>query len=157
MKTIPLSRGKFAIVDDEDYEWLMHWKWSCTAHNYAVRAEGPKCKRKFIYMHREILKTQKGIIDHVNNDKLDNRKINLRNCNKSENATNSPKPSNNTSGYKGVYWNKRASLWMASIKYKYKQIHLGYFKTSIEAARAYNDAAIKYHGEFAKLNRILED
>ena len=106
-------------------------------------------------MHREILKCPKGLfIDHINRNGLDNRKNNLRVCSKSQNMMNTLIPKNNTSGYKGVSWSKRDKKWMAYIKIKNKFNNLGYFNIKEQAALAYNDAAKKYHGEFARLNKI---
>ncbi len=93
-------------------------------------------------------------IDHVNGNKLDNRKSNLRTCTASENQHNQGLQINNTSGYKGVIWIVSRDLWRAQIKINSKQIYLGYFKNPNDAARAYNGAAIKLHGEFACLNKI---
>ena len=85
MKEIPLTRGKFALVDDEDYEWLSQWKWYCSTTGYAVRG----CKNRILYMHREIAKTKPGMLtDHINRNKLDNRKENLRFCSHRENMKN---------------------------------------------------------------------
>lgn len=98
------------------------------------------------------------IIDHINGDGLDNRKQNLRICTKSENACNRGIDRDNTSGYKGVCYisnkTKRVKRWIAQIAINKKHICIGYFHTKEEAAIAYNEAATKYHGEFAKLNII---
>lgn len=161
MKQIPLSNGDFALVDDEDFDRLMAMgKWWVDKDGYAVksatfRAENGIKKSLKILMHREILNVPIGMItDHINGNKVDNRKSNLRKCNFHENARNYPTPKNNTSGFKGVVWNKRDKKWFARITVFRKKIYLGYFDCKIKAARAYNEAAIKYHKEFAKLNII---
>lgn len=91
-------------------------------------------------------------IDHKNNVKTDNRIKNLRLANHSQNMHNHGKFKTNTSGYKGVYWHKTRKKWMAIIGLNNKLIHIGRFNTALEAAKAYDEAAIQYHGKFAKLN-----
>lgn len=152
-KMIPLTRGKFALVDDEDFDWLSQWKWHIHT-GYAARVL-PKFlgKRKVIWMHREIAKTPDGMdTDHINLNKLDNRRENLRACSHSENKRNQGPQSNNASGRRGVHFNKWDRKWQARIKANGKNIHLGSFDSADEAALAYDAAARKYFGEFANLN-----
>ena len=151
MREIPLTRGKVAIVDDEDFERLNEHKWCF--NKYATRCD----KEKSMYMHREILGiTERTIfVDHINRDRLDNRKENLRSGRCGENLANRGKPSNNVSGYKGVSRNvNKVNVWSARIVVNYKCIHIGVFDNKEEAAKAYNKAAIKYFGEFAMLNEV---
>ena len=149
MKTIALTQEKFALVDDEDFEHLNRWKW-CFANGYAVRDGG---KQMTILMHRVVNNTPDGLeTDHRNQDRLDNRKANLRNATNSQNQMNRAKSSGCSSRYKGVYWNKRDSKWMARIKINGKLTHLGYFICEIVAAAKYNEEAKKLFGEFALLN-----
>lgn len=96
----------------------------------------------------------KDMIDHINRSNNDNRWINLRECNNSKNLANREKPSNNISGYKGVYWHKNAHKWRAQAKLNYQSIHLGYFDCKHEAAIAYNKRTSELFGEFACLNEI---
>ena len=159
MKEIQLTQGKVALVDDEDFEYLNQWKWfanNMKGNFYAVRAiTVSKCKQKSISMHRLIMKPEKeNVIDHLDGNSLNNQKNNLRICTHAENMRNSKIYSNNTSGFKGVYWHKQTAKWMAYIRINNKQLHLGLFIDPKEAARAYNAAAIKHHGEFANLNKI---
>lgn len=158
-KEIPLTQGKISIADVEDYEYLNQWKWHALRDGntyYAIRAIPKDGKQTSISMHREILKTPKGMYtDHINMDGLDNRRDNLRICTRSQNQMNSEKHKNNNSGFKGVCWHIGIKKWMAQIKVDKKQICLGYFENKEEAALVYNEAAKKYHGEFAKLNNIL--
>ena len=92
------------------------------------------------------------VVDHINSDSLDNRRSNLRVCTVSQNNMNSAIGRNNKSGYKGVSWDKTNKKWRAGIKAKGKSVSLGSFNSKKDAARAYNEAAKKAYGEFAKLN-----
>lgn len=149
--------GKRALVDSEDFKHLNQWKWHVNASGgYVVRGEHINGIYKSIRMHRLIMNTPKELqVDHINGNKIDNRKINLRNCNNQQNASNIPKRTLNKSGYKGVCYfshGKRIKRWLARIKVNYKTYRLGYFLTKEQAALAYDDAAKKHFGEFAKLN-----
>lgn len=155
MKEIPLTKGKVAIVDDDMYEYLMQWKWYCSTQNRAVRTTGDGKNQKMIYMHREILKTPDGMeTDHVSMDTLDNRRENLRISTRAQNSANKKKYSTNTSGYKGVSWDKRARKWIAQITINYKNRRLGHFDNPESAAKAYMDAAKEGFGSFARGNEI---
>lgn len=157
-KLIPLSQGKSAIIDAEDFNYLNQWKWRYN-NGYAVRGvylgkiDG-KRKDKTIYMHRLVNNTPKSLItDHINMDRLDNRKANLRNCTRIQNNRNT-KSKGGTSKYKGVCWLKRDKKWIATITVDLKSIFLGLYKDEIEAALVYNEAATRYHKEFAYLNKV---
>ena len=157
MKRIKLTKGKFALVDDEDFEYLNQWKWTCVGRGYAQRKYSIKGGRKGInmYMHRDIVSIPKDkFIDHINGNGLDNRKSNLRICTLSQNNANRKKSINGTSMYKGVSWYSPYGKWCARICKNDLDIFIEYFKSEKEAALAYNEAAIKYHGEFANLNVI---
>ena len=131
MKKVKLTKGRFAIVDDEDFEWINQWKWWYTTRGYAVREE----KRKLIFMHRLINKTLLGFdTDHVNRNKLDNRKKNLRTVTRSQNFMNLNPRKNNSSGVIGVQKNKNS--WMARIKIGYVSIYLGCFLNKNDAIQA---------------------
>lgn len=156
MKQIPLTQGKYAIVDDEYYAELIKYKWY--PHHtfnlcYAVRhTKCVKGKRGLVYMHRQILNAPKGkMIDHIDRNDLNNRIANIRLCFNSQNQHNSKKQSDNTSGYKGVSWHKHRKKWIAHIR-NGKLIHLGYFCSAVEAAKAYDDKAKELFGEFANTN-----
>src|ERR671923_1500933 len=147
-KQIPLPRGLFALVDDADYEWLNQWKWSIGSNRYAYRINE---QNRGIYMHRLITNAPNGMqVDHINGNKLDNRRENLRVCTKHENMRNRGKQKNNTSGYKGVSWREKSKRYGAFIKIDGKYKMIGEYKTAEDAARAYNEFAKKYHGKFAK-------
>ena len=151
---IQLNKGIITIVDDEDFEYLNQWKWyllKSKTNYYAIRTSKPE--NKLIQLHRVVIQAKQGeIVDHVNGDKLDNRKINLRICTKAQNNQNRKTSKLNKSGYNGVSWCIRNKKWVTQIQYENKKIHIGYYIDLIDAAKAFNDAAKKYHGEFAKLN-----
>ena len=154
IRFIPLTRGKYAVVDREDYEYLSQWKWYCSTRGYARRAEYPNGKQRFIHLHRIVAFTPEEMeVDHINGDTLDNRKSNLRNCFHYQNSYNKKLSKKNTSGYKGVSWYPKYQKWVAQIAYKRKGYTLGYFERKEEAALAYNIAAKKYFGEFARINQ----
>ncbi|QAV07442.1 AP2 domain-containing protein [Bacillus vallismortis] len=110
-----------------------------------------------IRLHRWLMNpSDDQVVDHRNHDTLDNRRANLRLCSIGENNRNRKYSKHNTSEYKGVGWHKTNGRYRARIKFNGKSIHLGYFKTEIEAAEAYNKAAIKFHGEFAEINKLIQ-
>jgi len=148
MKLIKLTKGRFAKVDDDDFKLLNQWKWCVNSENFAHR----RSKNKLVTMHRFIMNPPKDMqIDHKNGDRLDNRRSNLRICTGSQNCMNR-KTIGSMSGYRGVrkWYNK----WQGRIEVEGKKINLGLFNNAVDAAEAYNQAAIKYHGEFARLNQI---
>lgn len=152
MKLIPLTKGKFANVDDEDYEWLNQWTW-CIRNGYASRTYKLSGKDYSIYMHRLIANTPLGMeTDHIDRNKLNNQRINLRKCSATENLQNSRKHKDNKSGYKGVSYHNQCGKWTARIKANGIYKHIGLFANPEEAAHAYDEAARKYYGEFARTN-----
>lgn len=152
MREIQLTQGKVALVDDEDYDLLIQYKWYFSSHGYAVY----KTRSKFFYMHRKIMGASSSqLVDHKNFNKLDNRKENLRLCNKAENQRHQRKRANKTtSKYKGVYLNKRNKNWVAQIAINGKSVNLGAYVSEEAAALAYNEAAIMHYKEFAELNNL---
>lgn len=152
MRKIKLTRGKEAIVDDDDFEYLNKFKWHYQAQGgYAFRAKQHGARQ----MHRTIVNCPGGkFVDHINGDGLDNRKSNLRICTKAQNGMNRGRQKQNKSGFKGVVWNMRLKKWIAQIGCKgiKKTMHIGVFNSPIDAAVAYDNEAKKIHGEFAKLN-----
>jgi hypothetical protein len=156
MKKIKLTQGKFAIVDDEDFEFLNQFKWYAKRDRttfYAVRNGGKRPNRVMVQMHRVIMNCPDIMaVDHLDSNGLNNQKSNLRVCTEADNHRNQKMPSNNTSGYKGVVWHESTKRFTAQICVNSKQIYLGSFGVGEEAAKAYDDAAIKYRGEFARLN-----
>jgi len=164
MKKIKLGGKLFkhTIVDDEDFEYLNQWKWTLSPQGYAVRRIHTRLgigeyAGEIIFMHRLTMDCPKNKnIDHKNGNKVDNRKDNLRLCNQSQNGANSKIRINNTTGYKGVKIDKRqpGRPYIAEITVNRKVIYLGGHSTKEEAATSYNRAAIKYFGQFARLNEI---
>jgi hypothetical protein len=154
-RRIYLGEERFALVDPPLFYQLNNYHWSFNEKRerpYAVRyAYLSKDKIKTISMHREIMNFPAGrLVDHENGDTLDNRRDNLRIATSEQNAYNKQKTKTKTSSrFIGVYYDKQKNRWIARIKYKDKRIYLGCFKDEIEA---YDAAARKYHGEFARLN-----
>jgi len=159
MKKIPLTKGKFAIVDDEDYDRLMKYKWH-ESNGYAIRVIKRKPRKngkksKSFLMHRVIMKARRGqFIDHKNIDKLDNRKENLRFCTPQQNAFNFDISRNNKTGYKGVHMQPNGT-YIAIIYVDGKARRLGLFSTAKEAGEAYDKVALKHFGEFARTNAMI--
>ena len=157
-RRIGLTDGKFAVVDEEDYYRLGNFGWCARTSfgkTYAIRfVDMPKRGAVMISMHREIMNHPKGLlVDHRNRNTLDNRKENLRLATHSQNSFNRQKTKSKTSSqYMGVSFDKRRGLWVVKINHNNKSIWLGRFNSEIDAAKAYDEAAKKYHGEFARLN-----
>lgn len=155
-KEVTLTKGKVTLVDEEDYEYINQWKWCVNGKKDSFCAVRSK-EGKTVYMSRKIMKCPKDkLVDHKNGDSLDNRRANLRICTAFQNNTNAKKSKNNTSGYKGVYWDKYNKKWVATLTLNYRQKNLGRFRIKEEAALAYNEAALKYFGEFARLNILYQ-
>jgi hypothetical protein len=149
VKRIPLTSGFYAYVDAADYEWLSQWRWRVYSGGYAGRLE----KGKLIYMHRQIMKPPKRkFVDHINGNRYDNTRANLRNITPGQNMYNTGKQPGTTSIYKGVSYDRQSGQWVAQIQFRKESLHLGRFDTEIEAARAYDRGAVELLGEFARLN-----
>ena len=155
-KTIQLTQGRVAIVNDADCEWLSQWKWSTVKGRftyYARRSIWKNGKRTYVRMHRVILNTPPGKqTDHINGDGLDNRRGNLRVCTNSQNQMNSRKRLNCSSIYKGVYWDSCTRRWRALIRHNKRLKSLGRYDTQREAAMAYDEAAQRLFEGFALPN-----
>jgi hypothetical protein len=163
---IPLTQGYVAIVDEIDAD-LAQSNWHVSAQattRYAVRNKRTPKGQRLEQMHRIILSRILGrrlkrgeYTDHINHDGFDNRRCNLRVASRSENGRNRRKPSQNTSGYKGVGWDKTYQCWTATLTVEGETIKLKNYATAEAAARAYNHLAKKYHGKFACLNIVEGD
>jgi hypothetical protein len=158
MKLIPVTRGKFAQVDDEDFDRINQWRWQLSSEGYVFRRIWKRIDdpRKTSSMHREVLRTPVGFnTDHIDHDKLNNCKSNLRTCSEHENQGNSFLRKNNTSGFKGVCFDKNRKTWFAQIRNTSTRIRMGGFSSPEEAARAYDKKALEVFGKFARLNFSL--
>lgn len=162
MKEIPLTKGRIALVDDEDYEWAMQWCWCACGKpgkEYAMRGTGNLVNgvkvQRFIYLHREILrrmgKEGHSISDHHDRNRMNNRRYNLRPSDFQKNLANASIQKRNTSGFKGVSWCKSRNKWVAQIHSREalerKKTFLGYFDDPAEAGKAYAAVAKKDYGE----------
>jgi hypothetical protein len=160
MKKIDISTKKypdsFATVDDRDYELVNELKWHaeyCNGVIYACHTFWSSGKMKKMKMHRFVMDALKiEEIDHRDGDGLNNQRCNLRICSRLDNAKNRKLDKDSMSGYKGVSWNKRLCKWQVSLRSNNIRYHLGLFTCLMKAAKAYDVAAIKHHGEFAKTN-----
>jgi hypothetical protein len=158
MKTIPLTKGRFALVDDLDYPWLSKLKWCFSSDGYAVNFYADEYgKRHRQSMHRMIMAHTRSDplphhiqVDHINRDRTDNRRCNLRYATRTENQANKDKQKNNQSGYKGVSWHK--TKWEARIKYGDKKLYLGRYDDPFTAALVYDCASCLLYTDFAGVN-----
>jgi len=158
MRILDISTKKhpnaYSLVDDEDYEKLNQQKWSCRAiANSELRYGGGRMGHKSVLLHRVIMGDPPGTVDHIDGNGLNNQKSNLRVCTLKQNLQNRRLSKNNHSGYKGVCWDKDAKLWRAQINTpSEKGGYIGLFFCLIKAAKAYDKAAKKLYGEFARVN-----
>lgn len=162
MKTIQLTQGKVALVDDEDFDRLNQFKWFAheepkgSGRFYAIRNQKTETGRKGVKMHREVLGLRQGDmdVDHWDRDTLNNRKQNLRKATDAQTVMN--RIGWSKLGFKGVHVNPRCKLkpFAARIRIRGVDKHLGYFATAVDAAKAYNQKAIELFGEFARLNPV---
>lgn len=151
-RIIPLTRGQNALVDTNDYDWLNQWNWSVVKPSGTYYAAG-QVSGVFCYMHRFILGCQTGEeADHRNHNTLDNRRCNLRKCTSAQNKWNIRIGASNSSGYKGVSWDKSKLKWSSKISLNDKTINLGRFERREDAAKAYDARAVELFGEFAHVN-----
>lgn len=159
MKLVPLTKGYSAVVDDNDYDLVMRFKWQASPRKsgkvYAVtKIARPGRSSTSLYMHRLIVAASDfPDVDHWDNDGLNNTRANLRPCTESQNLANQSGRPGTTSEYKGVHWCKKERMWIASIGMKNPRVkRIGCFESEENAAIAYDIAAFKQWGEFAKLN-----
>lgn len=149
-KMVPIEGGAVALVDDQDYELVSGYTWKLHDQGYAYSS----VRGRTIYMHRLILDAPPDReVDHKSRqDRLDNRRSNIRLSTRSQNMMNRPRPNGVKSPYRGVRFHKQSGRWDARIKLDKREISLGYYPAPDDAARAYNLAAKILHGEFAQLN-----
>lgn len=159
MKLIPLTQGKKAMVDDEDFERLSAFKWYAwkvpnTVNKFYARRNGKhKNGKQFtILLHHAVMRSLQ-MFDHHDRNGLNNQKHNLRASTEMQNKHNASKRRDNSSGFKGVHWHKASKKWCVGIGLDGKRIELGFFTNKRKAAEAYRQASLKYHGEFSIFNR----
>ena len=155
-KKIPLTQGQVAIVDADDYEFLMQWKWQAMRRKdrrnapwYAVRTVRKAGQKNSLLQMASLIMKSSAKIDHANRNSLDNRKSNLRECTASQNAANRPVQSNNTSGHPGVSWDRKLKKWRAYITKDQVRIGLGFFVDLHSAILTRRAAARKLFGVFS--------
>lgn len=155
MKEIPLTQGRIALVDDEDFDLVSRYKWHVLKRKNGRCYAGTQSLKTRLYMHRLILNLDdKNIqVDHKDNNGLNNQRHNMRECIKSQNMHNVGNKYG-SSIYKGVYFNNKSKKWRSQIKCNNIKINLGSFANEVEAAIAYNNKAVELHGDFARLNII---
>lgn len=161
MQTISLTKGYETVIDDQDVD-LCNFKWhfcdkgTSTCAQRRDYSDGSKTG-KMIKLHRVIFERIEGrkllrseLVDHKDNNPLNNARSNLRLAKKQQNGWNSKRPRTNTSGYKGVSWDKSAERWQVKMRVNGKATHIGRYDTVEEAATAYREAAENYRGEYAR-------
>ena len=156
MKEIVINSPKYGkkivLVDDDDFNFLSKLTWHVAKRKYTFYAE-TRINKRNISMHRLLIGFKYEVIDHIDADGLNNQRYNLRGCSQSQNLANMRLSTHNTSGFKGVCKTKQGR-YHVGIYLNNKRKHIGCFTDPIEAAKAYNESAIKYYGEFARLNEI---
>lgn len=150
---IQLSRGKLALIDEDNFEYLNQWKWQFDSHGYATRRQwiaGGKGKTIKVYLHRLVMDNPvKNKVDHINGNKLDCIRTNLRVCTHSQNLMNRGKNINNTSGFKNIFFDRVRNKWRVEIKVNYKPIYIGRFTNKEDAIKEQIVAEKKYFGEYS--------
>jgi hypothetical protein len=148
VRMIPLGDGFYAYVDAADYEALSRHRWHFN-NGYASR----RGDNRRIYMHSEIMQPPKGmVVDHIDGNKTNNCRFNLRVCTPEENRRNVAKHAGARSRFKGVCYDEQSKKWYAECRLRGKKRSLGHFDSEIEAARAYDRGAVELFGEFVRLN-----
>lgn len=143
MKKIKLTQNRYALVDDEDFDYLNQFKWFVQSNGYAARDIGGRKDKQRVLMHRLVNQTPDNLYtDHINRDRLDNRRSNLRAVTQSINGHNCKLSKNNKSGYNGIHWYK--NRWVAGIKVAYKDIYLGRYEKLEDAIKARKKAEEVY-------------
>ena len=150
-REIPLTRGAVALVDDEDYDWLSQWCWRLNSHGYAIRSFKLDGKTRYLNMHRIVMDAQRGqYVDHIDHNRLNNRRANLRFVTAQENQRHRRTFCNNSTGFKGVSF--LHNQWHARLGLDRQMIHLGFFDDLQVAAQVYDAAARRVFGEFTLPN-----
>lgn len=158
LRLIPLTRGKFATVDATDFAELSRHNWYAFHSKgifYAARKAGQYdidyAYRSVIFMHKQLLNTS-SLVDHKDRNGLNNARSNLRTATYSQNNANKISREGSSSRYLGVIWDKSRNLWQAKLTFQGVTHHLGRFEDEELAAKAYDQAALRFYGEFANMN-----
>jgi len=158
MKTIQLTNSdQVVLVDDDLFDYLNQWRWQLHSQGYVSRSTKSNGHITTFLMHRVIMKllcTDKIQVDHIDHNKLNNQRNNLRYATNQQNHGNTNKNTVRSSKYKGVHLERKTGKFIAQIRFNYRKQHIGTFITEIEAARAYNQKAIELFGEYARLNDV---
>jgi hypothetical protein len=149
-RKIFLTNGGFSVVSHEDYEKISASKWRRETDGYVALSSSAKRGSASVFMHRQILDCH-GPVDHADGDRTNNARENLRACTARQNSANRSRPKNNTSGFKGVTWHKQLNRWQVTVG-RGKGQYVGVFRDRVEAALAYDNAAVARYGNFANLN-----
>jgi len=150
-----LPDGSQFVIDNQDYPLVSKYQWRITPHGYFMGTNG---SGERIFLHRLIMNPPEGkFVDHVDCNKANCRRSNMRICDKTQNNRNIGLQKNNQCGYKGVYWAADRSKWRAEITVDRRHIHIGSFDTAEEAADAYDEMCLLYFGEFARTNAMLNE
>lgn len=148
---IILSDGSIAICDAMDFDVVKDYRWSKSSGGYPFRTDNRATPRRTIRLH-QALNPDWSMTDHIDGNRLNNRRSNLRQCTSRQNNHNRKPVSGSSSKFKGVTWDNSRSKWMAAIQVDGRTKTLGRFHNEVDAANAYNAAAMQHHKEFAKLN-----
>ena len=150
---IPLTQGHHTLVDTEDFEAVIkdyYWYANGSVEKGIYVRRGARVGKNLTRLHKMLMNAIDFQVDHINGNTFDNRKSNLRSCNHAQNQWN--RRLKKKEGYKGVTWNKSSKKWLVQIKVNGARNYLGCYKDKEKAALVYDSFAIKYYGEFAKLN-----
>lgn len=159
MAELSIGKGKVTLVDDEDFYWLNQWRWQHIdikgkSYVFRSRRNNHLGLSNRAYLHRIVMRVEDSniIVDHKFGNTLDNRKANLRMCTKEQNNRNTTSHKGSSSKYLGVSWDINRKKWQAAYMFKGKKVLTKRFNTEIEAAKAYDIAALQYAEDFANLN-----
>ena len=143
------------FIDLADYPLVSKYTWGISSNGYVISYSLRRKTGKLIHLHRLLTDCPPNMkVDHINHNRLDNRRENLRVCTSQQNNLNVRKYAKSTSKYKGVTYCKQLNKWRAKTKHLGKTISLGYYDTEEEGALAYNKYMLEHHKDYAQLNEI---
>jgi hypothetical protein len=151
---IRLTKGKVTLVDDDDVALVAGFRWHYGCRGYAVRVTRDQDgRKKWVFLHRVLIDPPPGLtVDHIDGDRLNNRRANLRVATHSQQRANTKVGKNSKSGFKGVTWHGASRLWHVRVGFQGKTLSFGYYDDPIQAARVYDAKALELYGPFARLN-----